>query len=212
MPTNPRSPNALIAAMILCAGAAVGCDRSKSPAVATVAPSDGAPLVQPASPATAPATQPATQPAASSLLINGVFKQFPPARLRLIVEGDHVTAVLYSADPATAINDDYAGNSFYLSMPLTDVKDLASMDGAEWRFKSINSERADTTDGIFLEGLKHQLQPMDVIVRFEGTGSSMRVRLAGEFLDFQNATPLMPGVLTPVAGDLTADVDHDAGH
>jgi len=211
MRANLRSLGAVITMMILCAGAAVGCDKSPSPVTTTVSPLP-TPPASPASPSTEPTTQPATQPAVSSLLINGVFKQFPPARLRLSVDGDHVTAVLYSADPAAAINDDYAGNSFYLSMPLTDVKDIASVDGEQWRFKSISSDRADTTDGIFLDGLKHQLQPMDVVVRFEGTGSSMRVRVAGEFLDFQSATPLMPGVLTLVDGDLTADVERDAGH
>jgi hypothetical protein len=213
MRVNPSSLTAVIATMTLCTVALPGCDKSKSQAqqgVNLVTSVDPAQPAQQSPPTTEPATDPATQPAVAALLINRIFRQFPGAKLRLILADDHVTAVLYSADPVTAINDDYTGNSFYLRMPLNDVKDLASVNGAQWSFKSISSDRTDSTDGIFLNGLKHQLQPMNVIARFEGTGSTMRVTLAGEFLDFDNATPLLPGAITSVSGDLTADVDRQA--
>ena len=143
----------------------------------------------------------------TALLINQVFKEFPSARLRLVSADEHVTAILYSSDPPTAINDDYSGNSYYLKMSLDDVKDISGINGAEWRFKSISSDRSDSNDGIFLHGLRHQLQPIDLLVRFEGSGSSLRVRLAGEFMDYDNSAPHQPGILTSVSGDVLADVD-----
>ena len=158
-------------------------------------------------PATLPTTEPATQPLATALLINQSFKQFPAARLRLASSDDHVTAILYTSDPPAAINNDYTGNSYYLKMPLTDVADVSAINGAEWRYKSITSDRSDSNDGIFLDGLRHQLQPIDVLVRFEGTGPSLHVRLAGTFMEYDNAAPNQPGVLTTVSGDIIADVD-----
>ncbi len=179
-----------------------GCE--KSPAPAPVAAVVATPASQPA---TAPATEPATQPALTSLLINQLFRQFPGARLRIETADDHVTAILYSSDPPAAINDDYTGNSYYLKMPLEDVKNPAAIDGAQWRFKSISSDRSDSNDGIFLNGFRHQLQPIDLLVRFESAGSRIRVRLAGEFMDYDNSAPHQPGMLTTVSGEILAEVD-----
>jgi hypothetical protein len=172
---------------------------------ASSAPAPGVPTV--VQPTTAPAEVPATQPAASSLLINQLFTAFPGAKLRLQTTDDHVTAILYSADPPNAINNDYTGNSYYLKMSLDDVKDPSQINGAEWRFKSISSDRSDSHDGIFLDGLRQQLQPIDVIVRFETVPNGVRIRLGGEFMAYGNTPTDQPGVLTSVSGDLTADVD-----
>jgi hypothetical protein len=195
-------------ALICIGGWMAGCEKSAPtvPAAASSAAADT--LSQPApAPATQPTTEPATQPALTSLHINQVFKQFPGARLRLVTSDDHVTAILYTSDPPAAINDDYTGNSFYLKMPLEQVIDASAINGAEWRYKSISSDRSDSNDGIFLNGLRHQLQPIDLLVRFDGSGPSLHVRLAGTFMDFDNAAVNQPGMLTSVSGDVLAEVD-----
>lgn len=193
---------------LLCVGSwmTCGCEKSQAPAPTSAA----SPPAQLVVATTQPATEPTTQPALTKLLINQFYKQFPGARLRLDMSDDHVTAILYSSDPPTAINNDYTGNSYYLKMSLEDVKEVSAINGAEWRFKSITSDRSDSNDGIFLDGFRHQLQPIDLIVRFEGAGSSIRLRMAGEFMDYDNAAPHQPGMLAAVSGDILADVDAKA--
>jgi hypothetical protein len=193
------------AVTVLCVGiwTTGGCEKQQVPTPAATAN----PPTQLVAVTTQPATEPTTQPAATTLLINQLFKQFPGGRLRLVTTDDHVTAILYSSDPPTAINNDYTGNSYYLKMPLDDVKDAAAINGAEWRFKSISSDRSDSNDGIFLDGFRHQLQPINLLVRFEGSGSTLRVRLQGEFMDYDNSAPRQPGMLSSVSGDILVDVD-----
>jgi len=185
---------------------AVGCDRSER-AAPTIPLATADSRVQPAAPTTVPTTEPATQPAVTSLLINRVFRQFPGARLRLVTADDHLTAILYTSDPPAAIDNDYTGNSYYLKMPLEDVADASAINGAEWRYKSLSSDRSDSNDGIFLDGLRHQLQPIDLLVRFDGTGPTLHVRLVGTFMDYDGSVVNQPGALTAVSGDILADVD-----
>ncbi len=92
-------------------------------------------------------------------------------------------------------------------MPLEQVADPSAIDGAEWRYKSINSDRSDNNEGIFLDGLRHQLQPIDLVVRFDGSGPTLHVRLAGNFMDYDNNSVNLPGMLTTVSGDVLAEVD-----
>lgn len=193
-----------VAVMIPLTCALAGCDKS-APTSTTTPSAPASPVVQ--GPTTAPTTAPATQPAVSSMLINQLFAAFPGAELRLETDGDHLTAILYSADPPTAINNDYSGNSYYLRMSLEQVKDASGLNGAEWRFKALSSDRSDSHDGIFLNGTREQLQPIDVIVRFETIPQGVRVRLAGEFMEFGNSPGDQPGILTSVSGDLTASVE-----
>jgi hypothetical protein len=197
-----------IAAMCLGAWLVCGCEKS-APTAPTAVSSAVDTRVPPSAPATAPTTEPATQPAVTSLLINRVFKQFPGARLRLLTADGHVTAILYTSDPPAAIDDDYTGNSYYLKMPLEQVAVPSAINGAEWRFKSLSSDRSDNNYGIFLDGLRHQMQPIDLLVSFEGSGPTIHVRLFGNFMDYDNATVNQPGVLTTVSGDVLAEVDAD---
>lgn len=196
------------AVTLLCLGSWTisGCEKQQAPTPAATA----SPPIALVAATTQPTTEPATQPAATTLLINQLFRQFPGGRLRLVTADDHVTAILYSSDPPTAINNDYTGNSYYLKMPLDDVKDPTAINGAEWRFKSISSDRSDSNDGIFLDGFRHQLQPINLLVRFEGSGSTLRVRLQGEFMDYDNSAPRQPGMLSSVSGDILVDVDPPA--
>jgi hypothetical protein len=159
----------------------IGCDRPKEASV-----SNG----QDVAPATAPAIDPATQPATSAPPAPSVAMQietrgtvkFPSAILRVGTSDDKVVALLYTNDPKDALKDQYAGNSFYFQMELNadDVKDFADSD---WRFESASSEKADTPYGIFLDGHRQQLQPVDVKISFEPAGGDQTlVTISGKFL------------------------------
>lgn len=157
--------------------------------------------------ASSPTTIPTTQPLGCTIFINQTLRDFPAARLRIESADDHITAILYSADPATAIDNDYTGNSFYLRMAMDGPDATGAPDEMDWHFKAIGSDRNDSSDGIFLQGLKHQLQPMDVVVRIEGHGAHRQVRIAGEFMDFDTSNPRQPGEPVMVNGNLTAELD-----
>jgi predicted component of type VI protein secretion system len=198
-----------LAIVSLCCALA-GCNKSSDPA-STASTSTPAATVTPVQPTTGPivgpTTAPAAQPVVSSMMINQLITVFPGARLRLETTDDHMTAILYSADPPNAINNDYTGNSYYLKIPLAEVKDPSGINGAEWHYKSLTSDRSDSHEGIFLNGLQQQLQPIDMVVKLETLPKGIRVQLAGEFMAYGNAPGEQPGVLTSVSGELTADVD-----
>ena len=82
---------------------------------------------------TAATTAPATQPAFSLININGHSTVFPPARMRIERDDDHLIAILFSDDPREALNENYTGNSFYLRMNL-DINDPAEITATEWRW------------------------------------------------------------------------------
>src|SRR5438132_3448936 len=151
--------------------ALIGCDRSSpAPSSATPPPAATAP-VAPASNAvpavitTAPATTTAaatSQPAQSVVNINDRGTLFPPARLRLESDGQHLVALLFTDDPKDALKDSYTGNSFYLRMEL-DVEKPEQLAEATWHFTAPSSgDREDSPYGIYLGGRKIQLQPFDV--------------------------------------------------
>ena len=150
-----------------------GCgDR---PVASTTAPATPAAVKQAAS---EPA---ATQAASSFMKINNRLVVFPAARLKLETDGTHLTALLFSDDPPAAIKDDYDGNSYYLQMKL-DVEDPKELGSATWTFKAPSSEREDSPYGIYLNGKKIQLQPMEVGARFAGEDPQrMTVSMAGQF-------------------------------
>lgn len=198
-----------LAAFVLAALTAAGCDqREQGPATQTP-PRAALPSTAPAVVAHAPATQPDTAPAvvaapgsSSTLLIDGRLVQFPGARLRLNHADGNINAVLFTADPKNAIDSDYIGNSFYLVMPLqiTDPQALAT---AEWVCRATGDEERNTTEGIFLHGLRAHYQPSDVRVTFAGTVGLVQVQLAGQFLAFDSAVPGPPR-LANVTGSIIA--------
>jgi hypothetical protein len=182
--------------MSLAAAVAGGCDRRKPAAVAIPAP-----------PASAPSTEPAdTQPSVALIQVNGHSSVFPPARLRVERDGDHLAATLFSDDPREALKDNYAGNSFYLRMDL-DISDPAAIEQTIWHYQApSSSQRADSPYGIFLAGRKTQLQPYNVSARFRREASgAITVFLAGQFEVVDTSGG--PGKMVPVAGELLTRVD-----
>jgi hypothetical protein len=192
----------------LCLLAAPGCDKPR--AQVSVAP--------PTPPATAPPPQGALPPAAATqaaeaadntpdgciMMINQQPVQFPPARLRIKSADGKVTALLYSDDPKDALDNNYTGNGFYFSLSL-DVPD-AQFDHATWTHQSETSERTDTPFGIFLDGHRRQLQPLDVRIRLLPAASGgIKVEMAGTFLSVDPRDDLAAAQIVPVAAWLLAD-------
>jgi hypothetical protein len=155
-----------------------GCDRPKE-----------AKLPAQEAAATAPMVEPATQPAATlpsappiAMRIEDRAVEFPSAILRIGTSDDKVVALLYTNDPKDALKDQYAGNSFYFQMEL-DVEEMKDFADSDWRFKSTSSEKGDTPYGIFLDGHRQQLQPVDVKISFEPAGGDQTlVSISGQFL------------------------------
>lgn len=205
------------AGLLLTVAALTGCDRADDAA----APGDPSPRpTATTSPtggngrgvATAPATSPATTQAAAESLINidGNLVLFPAAKMR-IDESDGKTIVrLFSDDPkGAALDANYEGNSFYLQIELDeplDGGDVKNLDGVQLTYRALSSERDDSPYGIFLEGRRWILQPADVHIAFEGTGSPVNVRLAGTFLMFDSNDDTAKPHRANVAADLSATV------
>jgi len=156
-----RNDRWLIAAL-LAAGLAAGCDKGTSSTTTIPNPS-----TQPA--ATEPSIQPATQPITEShLMIDGRPLAFPPAKLRVSKSEGQISARLYTIDPKAALADDYTGNGYDLVMKLDDIAEPAEVYNSFWQYKSPSHEFSESPHGIFLEGIKYQLQPADVSARFLG--------------------------------------------
>ncbi len=160
---------------------AIGCDRSPDTSAPTTAPA------LPPDTVLDPATAPTTKPTASFMKINNRLAMFPPAKLKLTDDGSRLIALFYSDDPPDAINDDYAGNSFYLQMVL-DVSDPKDLCLATWRHQARSQKFEDTPCGIYLNGRKVQLQPYNVTASFSpGDNQSTVVQLWGNFLLWNSA-------------------------
>ena len=196
-----RSRFWLIAAVL---GAAVfaGCekpDESAPKAATTEAPAA----------ATRPATsEPATQPSPSSLLIDGKPYAFPPARLRVSKADGHVIARLYTNDPKAALGDDYKGNGFDLMMKLDDITEPTEVYTSVWQFKAPSADFVESPYGIFLEGIRYQLQPGDVSAQFLGDVLQVRVHLTGKFLQFDQTDAHQPAKSVYVEGYLPTPVEY----
>ncbi len=119
-----------------------GCDRTDS-----------------ASP-TAATTRRAVPTTQSMLMIDGKPVQLGPARMQAWLE-QNICLLLTTAEE----KDHSTGSTLYLRMTL-EIDDLQTLDGAQWNFKADNLERAETPNGIFLEGDQQLLQPLDVTVKF----------------------------------------------
>ena len=161
-------------------------------------------------PATVPATAPATSQSALSLInVNGHSTVFPPARLRIDRDGDHLVITLFSDDPRKALKDNYAGNSYYLHMDL-DTDDIAKLSQAQWHFQEPSSAmRQDSPYGIFLAGRQTQIQPYDVRARFRRADGADKVTvfLSGQFQMVNAASEGGPSQMLPVAAELSAHLD-----
>lgn len=172
----------LCAPLIIAMIANIGCDRRD----AKRASADPAP---PATAETAPATNPSTQLSDAALKRPPIAMRiedkrigFPPAKLRVGSSDGKVIALLYSDDPKDALKDQYAGNSFYFQMAL-DADEVKNFADSDWRFKATSNEQTDSPYGIFLDGHRKQLQPVEVGITFEPAGADETlITISGKFL------------------------------
>jgi hypothetical protein len=188
--------------LVLLAGA---CDKPQSGqtrgvTTTTTRPAGGGEAID-----AVPATLPATRPATSTLVIRNQPVTFPPARLVLQQREPNVTLLLFSDDPETAIKADYAGNRYYLEIEL-DINDASHLAAADWHYKAGSIERADSPNGIFLEGDRQHLQPYDVNIVFTGVESRIMATMTGTFLLFHGREQRAPQLVL-VQGALSAELE-----
>jgi len=189
-----RTNRICAAAVLIIAAQLAGCDRGGS---TSAPPAAAAPI------ATA-TTQPTTLPAAV-LNIDGKPTQFPSAKLVLIKKTGSINAILCSDDPPTAIESTYVGNSFMLDMKL-DIENPQDLPSAVWQFKATNREPHNSTNGIFLNGARRQMQPADVKVTFEKQGDQVVASLSGQFLQLDSHDAAAEPKTVDVNGRLNAVV------
>ena len=184
----------------------VGCERTPVTTAPATAPTNDSAAAAGAT--SRPTTDPAaTQPRESVMTVDGRRVAFPPAKLVLKAKSGHVHATLHSDDPPAAIREDYAGNSYYLEMPL-DIDAAEQLAETKWVYKAPSSERSDTVSGIYLDGRQKHLQPFDVVAEFErGPGAAVKIYLTGQFLLFgAEDDPTVPGQIVVVSAELEAAV------
>lgn len=163
-----------------------------------------------------PATQ--SQPALSMLTIDGLGADFPATKLLLHERGvdGKIAAELFSDLPKSALRK-YDGNELYLEMqldnapgaklaPSTDAKQ-ASASAAPWHFKSTQSGRVDSPNGIFLHGQATHLQPLEVWVKFDRDEADHLVaQIAGQFRAYESGTPDALAPEVGVSGALPVEI------
>ena len=155
------------------------------------------------SPATQSSTAPTTAPPIA-MKIEDRLVEFPPAKLRVGTSDGKVVALLYTDDPKDALKDQYAGNSFYFQMQL-DADDVKNFADSDWRYKAESNEQADTPYGIFLDGHRKQLQPIDVAVTFEPAGGDQTlISISGKFLLINVEDASQPSRLVQLLAEFTA--------
>ena len=210
------------------AAAAWSCDRGTT-AKDDASPRGPAPdpemvAALPPLPATRPTTVPAAVAKAGSVLsfqfpdtggepvdpTGGawIVRQFPAARLRLADNGDgRVSAMLFSDDPKEAINSNWAGDRYYFEMRVR-ANGVQNLDGAQWWHQHSPSEQEDASDGVFLKGDRYHLEPLNVVVQFDGRpGKDLRVRISGQFLQHDTTDPTVKPRLVMVQGLLEPKVE-----
>lgn len=185
--------------LILTIGAALsfGCEPdAPAPAPADTAPANTAE----ASSLPAAAQHPIDAPAAATqptvfMLIEGEQKAFPASRLVVDDRNGKTVALLMSDDPPAALNDDYAGNSYYMEMEFDDL--LPTIRGQVWEYEAPDSEKQDTPNGIFLQGNRWQLQPFQVRVQFQQVDGADVAWISGTFSMYQEGErPPLPRVVS----------------
>jgi hypothetical protein len=161
-------------------------------------------------PATASAaglpTQPASRPTLAALMINGQRYEFPRARLRLVERQPAIVLRLFSDDPPQAINEGYTGHSFYFEIKL-DTDDLDRIAAMDWEHRSLSASFADSSNGVFLDGNRRQLQPYEVRIELDGTPADMLIGVHGRFLLFNARDHGGVGEMTSVHGLLRAELE-----
>ncbi|MBC8105133.1 MAG: hypothetical protein H7Z14_00965 [Anaerolineae bacterium] len=181
-----------------------GCDRRDDKRVSA---DPTPPAVAPTIPATNPSTQPsdaAIKRPPVAMRIEDKRAEFPPAKLRVGSSDGKVIALLYSDDPKDALKVEYSGNSFYFQMEL-DADEVKNFADSDWRFKATSNEQTDSPYGIFLDGHRKQLQPVEVGVTFEPTGADETlVTISGKFLWVNVDDSTQPSRLVPLLAEFNA--------
>lgn len=195
-------------ALLLAVSMHLGCDQPKQAAPVSV-PATTAPATAPSTQAVSEGatTEPSTQPVVSQLSIDGQMYTFPGAKVRVGTSGSHIVARLYTDDPKAALEDDYKGNHYDLQMRLDDIQSPQMIYMAVWQFKSQSAEYNDTPFGIFLDGMRYQLQPINVSARFLGTMLQVHIDLEGQFLVFDDSDKSAAPKTVYVKGSLLAPVE-----
>ncbi|MBC7782900.1 MAG: hypothetical protein H7144_03595 [Burkholderiales bacterium] len=160
------------------------CERSPAPPAAPI------PKPTAAIAASLPATQPVARPNAIFVVSqSGVADQpvqFPPAKLVISFSEDSARATLFSDDPPEAVKDGYTGHSFYFDITL-DAASIADLPGKSFVIRKSQSERIDDNTGLYLQGGKQILQPLDAVIRIDGEPENFVVAVAGSFQVFENS-------------------------
>lgn len=173
----------------------LGCKKRVSP---PASPSGAA--SRPVILTTAPTTRPA-----SILNVDGKAVAFPAAKLVLTSKSAGMEAILCSDDPAAAIDPTYAGNSYMLDMTL-DIDDPAELPSAIWTYQAPNAKPRNSATGIFIDGSRRQMQPLDVKVTFARQGADIVATVTGKFLSFDSHDVAAPMQVVNVTGKLDAAV------
>jgi hypothetical protein len=156
------------------------------------------PLVQfhPQPPAAAPAV-PVRPP--SFLTVDGKQVAFPAGKLAVLKNkpGDFRVR-LCTDDPATALDPNYAGNSFLLDMKLN-VDSVDKLSTASWTGGPNDS---DTEAGLFLGGYRNPYHPQNVTVTFVGEPDDLSVYILGTFSHADPQDPFGPPKSVKVEGNV----------
>jgi len=183
--------------LALPAALAVGaCDRSASTSSSTTG-NPATPVASKQSPDThvsgkAPATAPRPAETFMSIALSDapaeppMIVKFPPAKVRLKKVGDGMQVFLYTDDPPEAASKGYKGNAYVFEMELAKLTEPAQLNHAQYRFRadsgSAGDDRAvETNNGVFLNGWDTHLQPVDVVVAFEGDEPQVMAKVVGTF-------------------------------
>lgn len=187
-----------------------GCDRGGDEPERPAPAADAGPSTVPTdaiAATTAPTTSTSLETPADFLTIGNRIVQFPPARLRMDADRDSgkSTVLLYSAKPQNRAEDE-TGNSFYFELEL-DIDDLSRLEEASWHYKAPSGERQESPVGIFLDGMRRQLQPYEVLIEFENRQPPFIVHLNGHFLSFDTRDDHADPERVFVSGKLEASID-----
>jgi hypothetical protein len=197
---------ALSCALVVLSALTGGCEKAPARKPIVLNPTTRQAPTDPAThPSSAPTTQPATQAAAkklSHMQINGVWVEFPEAKLMVQKDGDKLSAFLCSNDPPEVINPTYQGNRYYFEMTLDGVDDVKNITDAEYRYKGASAEPEDTPTGIFLDGDRQHFQPYDIQVLFDKKDDHLIATIQGKFLYFPKGSQV--GQWVAVHGELAA--------
>jgi hypothetical protein len=122
--------------------------------------------------------------------------EFPAARLVLLQLDPTAELALFSGD---APDGTAAGRYHLLLHP--DIDSLAQLDHAEYVITMPTMEQEETSEGIFLDEGRSQLEPHDVLVQFAVVDGLVKVDIRGSFAMFSDRG--LPS-LVAVQGTLTA--------